>query len=176
MENKLRPIYQAIDTHQYSKALKLTLGAPQNAWPITIALRCHCLERGGPSRYREACIELRSLVSVFGEDGWEELEERIWLLSLDSNASSDANSAGGTGMIGSDASVASSTSGGGGGKKGKGKGKKSKSNSAIVHAAAAVVPASQTSLDAVDVLDLSIHQRFQFFKNNKAIPQTPTLT
>ena len=176
MENKLRPIYQAIDTHQYSKALKLALGAPQNAWPITIALRCHCLERGGPSRYREACIELRSLVSVFGEDGWEELEERIWLLSLDSNASSDANSAGGTGMIGSDASVASSTSGGGGGKKGKGKGKKSKSNSAIVHAAAAVVPASQTSLDAVDVLDLSIHQRFQFFKNNKQPPSTLTPT
>jgi len=182
MENKLRPIYQAIDTHQYSKALKLTLAAPQNAWPITIALRCHCLERGGPSRYREACIELRSLVSVFGEDGWEELEERIWLLSLDSNASPDANSAGGTGMISSDVSFPSSTSGGaggGGGKKGKGKGKKSKSSSANVPAApapAAVVPSSQNYLDAIDVLDLSIHERFQFFQNNKQPPSTSAST
>jgi hypothetical protein len=93
MEAKLRPIYQAIDSRQYTKAIKLTLVSPQNSWPITIALRCHCLVRCGPLRYKEACMEMRSLVKVFGDD-WPELDERIWLLSLDSRSA--ANSSTGT--------------------------------------------------------------------------------
>jgi N-terminal acetyltransferase B complex non-catalytic subunit len=90
MEQKLRPIYQAIDNRQYTKAIKLSLLPPQNSWPITIALRCHCLVRCGPARYKEACVEMRSLVKVFGDD-WSELDERIWLLSLDSTVGSTSS-------------------------------------------------------------------------------------
>jgi len=186
MENKLRPIYQAIDARQYSKALKATLGKPQNTWPITIALRSHCLERCGPSRYREACIELRNLLGVFGNE-WEELDERIWLLSLDSNASispdnandnataNDNDSAVTDATAGNITSSSSSSSGGkkGKGKKTGGKGKKSKSNASSASALASISSAptkieatpSQT-LDIIHVLDMPIHERYQHFKDN----------
>jgi hypothetical protein len=191
MENKLRPIYQAIDGHQYSKALKATLGKPQNTWPITIALRSHCLERCGPSRYREACIELRNLLGIFGNDKWEELDERIWLLSLDSNTLLDihnattasvsaSTSANGThnvtdAVAGNNISSSSNTNGG---KKGKGKkagkGKKTKSNTAPLSTTASSSSASEMtlaatqheSLDIIHVLDMPIYERYQYFKKN----------
>ena len=65
-ERILRPIYNFLDTYNYTKALKLTHAKPQNKWPITIALRAHCLERIG--RKLDACRELRVLLSVFGDD------------------------------------------------------------------------------------------------------------
>ena len=172
MENQvqraLRPIYQAIDLHQYSKALKLTLIKPQNTWPIIIALRCHCLERCGPVRYREACIELRALLGVLGND-WAELDEKIWLLSLDSNAS-DANSSAGNGNAtananaNANANAGKSNASGAGGKKTKGKkNSKAATTAAATKSATASASASTNSnnnqLDAVDVLDLSTHQR-----------------
>ena len=79
MEKALRPIYQALDRNQFSKALKLTQEKPQSEWPITVALKIHCLHRSGNSL--DACRELRGMLGVLGDD-WNELDERIWLLGL----------------------------------------------------------------------------------------------
>ncbi len=85
----LHPIYQALDTHNYSKALKLTSAAPQNEWDIVRALRVHALGRSG--KRHEALVLLwevvvKNVVLAGSEDDgltkkseevWSELYERI---------------------------------------------------------------------------------------------------
>ncbi|GFH62164.1 hypothetical protein CTEN210_18640 [Chaetoceros tenuissimus] len=154
MENKLRPIYSAIDSCQYSKALKLTLSEPQCHWPITIALRCHCLDRCGKAR--EACIEIRKLLSVFGNE-WEELDERIWLLSLDSSLTTEDDT---------NKQAKSNTSNAGGKKKGKGKGKKSGGSQAAPAKSSSDKSSSakmEIDLDILSVLDMPYHERLEYF-------------
>ena len=47
----LHPIYQAVDTRNYTKALKLTAPSqPHSEWDIVKALRVHALERSGKKR------------------------------------------------------------------------------------------------------------------------------
>jgi hypothetical protein len=46
----LHPIYTAIDSHNYSKAVKLSSGGDGVHWDITKALRIHALERSGKKR------------------------------------------------------------------------------------------------------------------------------
>jgi hypothetical protein len=87
MEKALRPIYQALDRNQFSKALKLTQEKPQSEWPITVALKIHCLHRSGNSL--DACRELRGMLGVLC-DNWDELDERTWLLGLGTQEPSDS--------------------------------------------------------------------------------------
>ena len=65
-ERALRPIYSYLDTFSYSRALKHTYAKPQNQWPITIALRAHCLQRMG--KKLDACREIRILLSFLTLD------------------------------------------------------------------------------------------------------------
>ena len=53
--SKLHSIYAALDSHQYTRALKLTQHKSVCAWKITLALRCHTLRRIGR---KEECIAL----------------------------------------------------------------------------------------------------------------------
>ena len=99
---KLHPIYQALDTHNYTKALKLTssdnVGTnSSNQWDIIRALRVHALERCGKTR--EALVLLWEILVtnvVVSEDKeaeeekknkssskecWSELYQRIVSLS-----------------------------------------------------------------------------------------------
>ena len=59
---KLHPIYQALDTHNYTKALKLTspTSPSQVDWDIIRALRIHALERSG--KVKESLILLWELL------------------------------------------------------------------------------------------------------------------
>ncbi|KAL7519896.1 hypothetical protein ACHAWX_004650 [Stephanocyclus meneghinianus] len=90
----LHPIYQAIDAHNYSKALKLTVPPSSNAaaehfqWDIVRALRVHALERSG--KRRESLILLWDMLAngVHVESAvqdatktWHELRRRIETLT-----------------------------------------------------------------------------------------------
>ena len=105
---KLHPIYQALDAHNYTKALKLTSSSSYdhhnddvtNQWDIVRALRVHALERCGKTR--EALVLLWEILvtnvvlsdddAVDDEEGrkkkkksskecWSELYQRIVSLS-----------------------------------------------------------------------------------------------
>jgi len=157
MENQiqraLRPIYAAIDVRQYSKALKLTQTKPQNTWPIVIALRCHCLERCG--RAKEACEELRILLGVMGGD-WDELDERIWMLSLDSFGEKSDNNIAQTKNSGPKSSTNSV--------KKKGKGGSKAGNKKTTTVVIDIANDANSHLDAVDALDLDIELRENLVK------------
>jgi len=89
----LHPIYQSLDSHNYSKALKLTSSSsPSSEWDIVKALRIHALERTG--KKREALLLLWEVLtngvvlsggndssgdggSNQAEEVWWELRERI---------------------------------------------------------------------------------------------------
>jgi len=178
----LRPIYNALDLHQFNKAYKLTQPKPQCDWPMTIALRAHASERcGGTVRVLESLVAIRDLLTVLsksssGGDGggsvWGELDERIWLTKVSnktlleeeaatlaaSAASPNNNSNGNSGSSG----------GGGGGGKGK-RGKKNKNKKDVKLTPPPQSPAAagagvgdgelETDLDLVDVLDLTRQKR-----------------
>jgi hypothetical protein len=76
-----------LDRNQFSKALKMTQEKPQSEWPITVALKIHCLHRSGNSL--DACRELRGMLGVLC-DNWDELDERTWLLGLGTQEPSDS--------------------------------------------------------------------------------------
>lgn len=52
---KLHAIYAALDSHNYTRALKLSQHKSVSSWKITLALRCHTLRRLGR---KEECIVL----------------------------------------------------------------------------------------------------------------------
>ncbi len=99
----LHPIYQALDTHNYTKTLKLTSAAPQNEWDIVRALRVHALGRSG--KRREALVLLWEVIVknvvlpgsaddgiVKGpEDVWSELYEKIASISDANDLVNDAS-------------------------------------------------------------------------------------
>ena len=90
----LKPIYEAIDQHQYSKAYKFSYAKACCGLPIAKALRAHALERN--KRTLEALLIIRSLLNSLScsiyckKDGsshkkylyWLELEELIWSLKV----------------------------------------------------------------------------------------------
>ena len=88
---KLHPIYGALDTHNYSKALKLTspTSPSQVDWDIIRALRIHALERSG--KVKESLILLWELLvsnvvlptddKRDVKDVWSELYQKIVSLS-----------------------------------------------------------------------------------------------
>jgi len=88
---RLHPIYQALDTHNYTKALKLTAptSSSQVDWDIIRALRIHALERSG--KVKESLVLLwELLVSNIVlptddkrdvKDVWSELYQKIVSLS-----------------------------------------------------------------------------------------------
>jgi len=53
--SKLHSIYAALDTHNYTRALKLSQHKSISTWKITLALRCHILRRIGR---KEECVSL----------------------------------------------------------------------------------------------------------------------
>lgn len=198
-EKALRPIYNALDSYQYSKALKLTYSQPQSEWPITVALRAHCLERC--SKSLDACREIRILLSCLSsggavgaggtsgeggkksstsddkDDDWSEIDEMIWLLGLGSEGekSSVGTYDGVSGEEGvSSGNTASSST--------KGKGKKGKGKTTTAAAAAAASNKSNTSgsgtstqknavspLDIIHVLDLPKYKVQQTLYSTKFI-------
>ena len=89
----LKPIYEALDQHQYSKAYKFSYAKACCGLPLAKALRAHALERN--KRTLEALLVIRSLLnslswSIYNKkDGlnhkylyWLELEELIWSLRV----------------------------------------------------------------------------------------------
>ena len=86
----LHPIYQALDTHNYTKALKLTAPSSNTVdWDIIRALRIHALERSG--KVKESLILLWELLvgnvvlptddKRDVKDIWSELYQKIVSLS-----------------------------------------------------------------------------------------------
>ena len=86
----LYPIYSALDSRNYTKALKLTASSAGEAasWDIVRALRVHALERSG--KRREALLLLWDLLAGttssaddadHGRDVWWELADRIEVMS-----------------------------------------------------------------------------------------------
>ena len=107
-------------------------------------------------------MELRSLLALMGDD-WEELDERIWLLSLENNlpdASKGASAGKGTASTSKHI-----TSGSAGKKKKKNTKKGSKSLNAQNSSPPPPPKAEDNKLDIVDVLDLSAHRRQQIIRN-----------
>lgn len=139
IEKELKPIYQALDRNQFSKALKLTQEKPQSSWPITVSLRVHCLHRCGKSL--EACTEIRGLLGVLGGD-WKELDDRIWLLGLGSEDNSEYSL---------NAKVSSGPT--------TGTGNKSKKGSSPLVELSSVEDKANEPLDFSHVLDLTLKER-----------------
>lgn len=116
-------------------------------------------------------MELRALLGNFGND-WAELDERIWLLSLDSNLLEPNSTTPST-----SAAKSNPSGGGGGGKKSKGK-KNSKGASTASATAASKAVATladntiNRQLDAVDVLDLSSSERQKKIQAQIAVSDT----
>ena len=71
-QQRLRPVYVALDNHNFTKVLKLTTAEPICHWDLTKALRVIALDRSG--RKREALGLLRD---VLGHGCYDELEDRI---------------------------------------------------------------------------------------------------
>jgi len=88
---RLHPIYQALDTHNYTKALKLTSPTSSSStdWDIIRALRIHALERSG--KVKESLVLLWELLvgnvvlrtddKRDVKDIWSELYQKIVSLS-----------------------------------------------------------------------------------------------
>jgi hypothetical protein len=190
-DRALRPIYEFLDTYNYTKALKLTYASPQNKWPITIALRAHCLERCG--KKLDACRELRILVSVLSDgesdgDGsgngeqqhlWGELDEMIWLLGLGTEGEkstvgmNDTSTGGGGG--GGKSSASNNTKGKG--KKGKGKSSSSASNKKATASStvAATTVVTKSPLEMIHIHDLPKHKRQEILSSSKYIANSFSL-
>ena len=84
---KLHPIYTALESRNYSRAIKLSQQKPVSSWPLTKALRAHALERCG--RHEEAIQTLEELLGFplkqqrqqQGRDNNNEQEEEDVLLN-----------------------------------------------------------------------------------------------
>lgn len=195
-ERVLRPIYAFLDSYNYTKALKLTYSKPQCNWPITIALRAHCLERSG--RKLDACRELRILVCALsrttsnssrgsGNDdlNWCELDELIWILGLGSKGEkstvgmADSSSSGNSGSGASSGGGGGNSSSGGKGKKGKGKSVSSKSKPSSSSASTSnsnKTKVEKAPLDLIHILDLPQYKRQEILSSSKYIEGTFTDT
>ncbi len=182
-ERILRPIYNFLDTYNYSKALKLTYAKPQNVWPITVALRAHCLERCG--KKLEACRELRVLLGALSLSGggggggggnggnggnggsggsggkeWSEIDEMIWLLGLGEQSKSSSVD---------ESTESSASSSKGKGKKGKSKSSSSSSPPSPSTATSSTPTKAKAPLDIIHVLDLPKYQRQEILSSTKYI-------
>lgn len=138
-QTRLRPVYSALDSHNFTKALKLTTIEPSCHWPLTKALRIIALDRSG--RKREALGLLRD---VLGHECYHELEDRILQMDV------------GLPVVAEPASSASAAGGGGGGKpKGgkKGKGKKSQATAPSKPGNSSAATSPPEPIDYVDLLD-----------------------
>ena len=117
-QQRLRPVYVALDNHNFTKVLKLTTAEPACHWDLTKALRIIALDRSG--RKREALGLLRD---VLGHGCCDELEDR--LIQMDVGLPQASKSAGCSAGAGGAGAGANTSPGGGksskGGKKGKGK-------------------------------------------------------
>lgn len=195
-ERALRPIYAFLDSYNYTKALKLTYAKPQCNWPITIALRAHCLERC--RRKLDACRELRILISALsrttsnrsssdsGNDdfSWCELDELIWILGLGSEGEkssvgiADSSLTGSSGSGGTSSGGGATSSSGGKGKKGKGKGGSSKSSSSSSASTSKnnvnKTKVEKAPLDLIHILDLPQYKRQEILASSKYIQATFT--
>ncbi|CAM9800110.1 unnamed protein product, partial [Chrysoparadoxa australica] len=57
---KLQPIYNALDAHQWKRALKLCEKKDVERWPITKALKANALIKlGGGAQAMELCREVQ---------------------------------------------------------------------------------------------------------------------
>lgn len=177
MEKALRPIYQALDRNQFSKALKMTQEKPQSEWPITVALKIHCLHRCGNSL--DACRELRGMLGVLGDD-WNELDDRIWLLGLGAQEPT-SNTSTSTSTSGGNSTQTTSSK-----NKKKGASQSNKLNTNDVSSSNATNEKANNHLDFIHVLDLSLMERqervqrqvlpFSFMKTSDILDETTIST
>jgi hypothetical protein len=163
-ERALRPIYNAIDSHNYTKAVKLCSSKPQCDWPITIALKAHVLERC--NRTLESLEALRALFTRQGcEDvDWSELDEQIWVWRVTSNEL-EGNGSGTAGT--STSAMVSKTKGKSGGKKGKSSAQSKQGNGPTKNASQKKPVISD--LDLIDILDMSFHERREIIRSKALI-------
>ena len=187
-ERALRPIYHHLDTYHYSKALKLTYAKPQCEWPITIALRAHCLERSGKTL--DACREIRILVSslsnVHEEDknnspdknssDWSELDATIWMLGLGSEGeTSSVGTATDSTTSASSTSNPTTSSSRGKGKKGKSKASANSKTSTTSNATTSStcnVANKKSPLDMIHVLDYPNYKLQQMLSSSKFVEES----
>lgn len=168
-QQRLRPVYVALDNHNFTKVLKLTTAEPACHWDLTKALRIIALDRSG--RKRDALGLLRD---VLGHDCYDELEDR--LTQMDVGLPQAPMSMGGGAGAGSAGSGAYTSSGGGkpskGGKKGKGKkgGSAAHSSSSSSSAAGAKLETTANAhvVDYVDLLDFPPWKRRMIRQKKKA--------
>ena len=164
-QQRLRPVYVALDNHNFTKVLKLTTAEPACQWDLTKALRIIALDRSG--RKREALGLLRD---VLGHGCYEELEDR--LIQMDVGLPQVSTSAGGSAGVGGVGAAANTSSGGGksskGGKKGKGKKGGSAAPSSSSSAAAGAKSDNMHAVDYVDLLDEPPWKRRMLRQKKKA--------
>ena len=152
-QQRLRPVYVALDNHNFTKVLKLTTAEPACHWDLTKALRIIALDRSG--RKREALGLLRD---VLGHGCYDELEDR--LIQMDVGLPQVSKSAGCSAGAGGTGAGANTSSRGGksskGGKKGKGKkgGSAAAAPSSSSLAAEAKSDTTGDNMQAVDYVDL----------------------
>ena len=150
-QQRLRPVYVALDNHNFSKVLKLTTAEPACHWDLTKALRIIALDRSG--RKREALGLLRD---VLGHGCYDELEDG--LIQMDIGLPQVSTSAGGSAGAGGAGAGVNTSSGGGksskGGKKGKGKKGGCAAPSSSSSAAGAKSDTTGNNMHAVDYVDL----------------------
>ena len=160
-QQRLRPVYVALDNHNFTKVLKLTTAEPACQWDLTKALRIIALDRSG--RKREALGLLRD---VLGHGCYEELED--CLIQMDVGLPQVPTSAGGSAGVGGAGAGAKSSVGGKsskGGKKGRGKKGGTSSSSA---AAAGAKSDNMHAVDYVDLLDVPPWKRRMLRQKKKA--------
>lgn len=168
-QQRLRPVYVALDNHNFTKVLKLTTAEPACYWDLTKALRIIALDRSG--RKREALGLLRD---VLGHGCYDELEDR--LIQMDVGLPQVSTSAGGSAGAGGAGAGAKTSSGGGksskGGKKGKGKkgggAAPSSSSSSGSGSKSDTTGNNMHAVDYVDLLDVPPWKRRMHRQKNKA--------
>ena len=171
-QQRLRPVYVALDNHNFTKVLKLTTAEPICHWDLTKALRVIALDRSG--RKREALGLLRD---VLGHGCYDELEDRI--LQMDVGLPpliSTSTSVGGTGAGGGGgAGVGGKSKGGKKGKSKKGGSAASSSSSAtgggtksILGSETNAAAAHAHAVDYVDLLDVPPWKRRMTRQKDKA--------
>lgn len=173
-QQRLRPVYVALDNHNFTKVLKLTTAEPICHWDLTKALRVIALDRSG--RKREALGLLRD---VLGHGCYDELEDRILQMDVGlppSTSTSTSTSVGGTGAGGGGGAGAGGKSKGG--KKGKSKkgGSAASSSSSATGGGTKSILRSETNaaaahahaVDYVDLLDVPPWKRRMTRQKDKA--------
>ena len=168
-ERALRPIYNAIDSHNYTKAIKLCSSKPSCDWAIVLSLKAHALERCG--RTLESLEVLRALlVQREGCEGmdWSELEERIWVWRVTTSPEEQEKSS--SVSLGSNSNAtASSKPKKGAGKKGKSSSQSKQGNSAAKSVVSQHNSLVSSELDMIDILDMSVHERREIIRTKALI-------